>query len=201
MKLQQWQGSHSQCGQESLVLSLLNGKKAGYYVEIGAWDYKDCSNTFLLETEFGWKGIGIEILKKHARKYNKKRRNKCLNIDALSLDYSKIFKDNQFPEIIDYLQLDIDPSVNTFNCLLKMPFDQYRFRIITFEHDLYISPQNAIHQELGHHYLEQFGYFRIGKNVCYNGLAFEDWYVHSDLISIQPKDVLTTGVNWQEHFR
>jgi hypothetical protein len=200
LKLQLWDASHSQCGQESLVLSLLGGKKNGYYLEIGAWDYKNDSNTFLLETEFNWNGLAVEISKKYAKKYNKNRKNHCISSDALRLNYSEILRENQFPSVIDYLQLDIDPSVNTFNCLLKIPFSEFKFKVITFEHDLYADSQNSIYQLIGQQFLEEHGYRRIAKNVCYKGFAFEDWYVNPSFVNLDQVPKLLENTNWENHF-
>jgi FkbM family methyltransferase len=52
--------SHSQLNQELFVLSQLNFKKGGYFVEFGATDGVELSNTYLLEMEFGWHGILAE---------------------------------------------------------------------------------------------------------------------------------------------
>jgi hypothetical protein len=200
MSMKLWQESNSQCGQESLVISILNEKRNGYYLEIGAWHFKDSSNTFLLESKLDWVGIAVEISGKYSRKYNRNRKNQCIKSDALLLNYKNLLVAGNFPSIVDYLQLDIDPSINTFNCLLKIPFEQFQFRVITFEHDLYVSPQNKIYQDLGHSYLESFGYVRIAKNVRYNGLAFEDWYVHPSLVPSEATKELKENVDWQLHF-
>lgn len=50
---------HSQYGQDDFVNSYFNNKNFGYFVEVGAFDGKTFSNTFLLE-KLGWKGICIE---------------------------------------------------------------------------------------------------------------------------------------------
>lgn len=52
--------SKSQLRQDLFVLSEMNNKKQGFFVEFGAANGIDFSNTYLLETEFFWKGILVE---------------------------------------------------------------------------------------------------------------------------------------------
>jgi FkbM family methyltransferase len=55
--------SKSQLRQDLFVLSELDFKKNGYFIEFGATNGIDLSNTFLLEKEFGWQGILAEPAK------------------------------------------------------------------------------------------------------------------------------------------
>lgn len=50
----------SQLGQDSLVLAVLNDMRNGVFVEIGVGQGRHMSNTYLLETEFGWTGLLVE---------------------------------------------------------------------------------------------------------------------------------------------
>ncbi len=52
--------SYSQFGQDLAVLRECNNKRNGYFIEAGASDGICLSNTYLLEKEFGWKGICVE---------------------------------------------------------------------------------------------------------------------------------------------
>ena len=54
------QQSKSQLMQDLFVLSCLDFKRDGYFVEFGATNGIDLSNTWLLEKEFGWNGILAE---------------------------------------------------------------------------------------------------------------------------------------------
>ena len=52
--------SKSQIAQDLFVLSELNFKKEGFFVEFGATDGIDLSNTYLLENTFRWNGVLAE---------------------------------------------------------------------------------------------------------------------------------------------
>jgi FkbM family methyltransferase len=52
--------SHAQLFQDLFVTFLLQGKRDGYFVEFGATNGRDLSNTLLLEEHLGWKGILAE---------------------------------------------------------------------------------------------------------------------------------------------
>ena len=54
--------SYSQIGQDLEVIKFYNNKKNGFFVEIGASDGIELSNTYLLEKEYNWKGICCEAI-------------------------------------------------------------------------------------------------------------------------------------------
>ncbi|WP_421357751.1 FkbM family methyltransferase [Agrobacterium rosae] len=54
------ENSYSQLQQDRWVLSELSEKANGFFVEVGAFNGKDLSNTYLLEKEFEWRGILVE---------------------------------------------------------------------------------------------------------------------------------------------
>jgi FkbM family methyltransferase len=71
--------SKSQQWQDLFVLSELGFKRNGYFVEFGATNGIDLSNTYLLEKEFGWNGILAEPAKCW---HNDLRANRRVNIDT-----------------------------------------------------------------------------------------------------------------------
>lgn len=173
--------NYSQSYQDMFVLTMLNGKKNGTFVEIGAMHGKEISNTYLLEKFFNWNGISIDIndISKSFNEYF--RKSKLIIQNALTIDYEKLFTENNLPKNIDYLQLDIEPPINTFECLKKIPFDKYKFAVITYETEAYYAPE-AIKNK-SREIIEGNGYELIIGDVCNHGNdPFEDWYVHPDLV-------------------
>lgn len=68
--------SKSQLRQDLFVLSELNFKASGFFVEFGATNGINISNTFLLEKEFGWNGILSEPAKVWHESLHKNRKAK-----------------------------------------------------------------------------------------------------------------------------
>lgn len=172
--------SYSQAYQESFVMSMLDYKKNGFYVEVGGYDSKSLSNTYVLETDYSWRGFALEINDDKAEKYTRERLNPCIAADAITFNYLAAFEEFDAPKQIDYLQIDIDPAPNTLACLYKIPM-KYRYSVITFEHDLYADPQkHSVVKNSARKYLQGFGYKLIVSNVYApknNPSPFEDWYV------------------------
>ena len=72
--------SYSQIGQDVEVVQFYNKKKNGFFVEIGASDGINYSNTYLLETTYNWRGICAEPLPDKFEILKKNRPNSiCTN--------------------------------------------------------------------------------------------------------------------------
>jgi hypothetical protein len=130
--------SRSMDGQEAFVINVLKQKENGYYVEVGANHPFIANNTSLLESKFGWSGVGLDIEEGFVTEYNNSRKNPCVLADAMSFDYAGYFKENNFPKQIDYLQIDVDDTPRHANlmALIQLPLAEYRFSVITIEHGM-----------------------------------------------------------------
>ena len=79
--------SKSQFRQDLFVLAELNFKKNGYFVEFGALDGVETSNTYLLEKEFLWTGILAEPAK-------------CWDSSLRSNRTSSIYRDSPLSQVM-----------------------------------------------------------------------------------------------------
>jgi len=177
------QSNNSQVFQDIFVLSILNGKRNGTFLEIGGARPFHLNNTALLESNFGWQGVSIEFNESFAEEYkNSRPSTKVLCTDALTIDYDELLSKNYKDNIIDYLQLDIEPARNTYDCMEKIPFDKYKFAVITYEHDYYIDRTQS-YREKSRKFLEEKGYVLVVNDISPDGESnFEDWWVHPDLV-------------------
>lgn len=161
---------YSQAGQDKFVLDRIGTK--GTYLEIGASHPVYINNTYLLELN-GWTGISIDIDDSNKVAWYECRNNPLIIADAITYKYNDV-------ERIDYLQLDIEPTENTFACLQHiLKTTRTRFSIITFETDAYldsqfVKPSREILQSLGYE-------LAVADVQCEFG-AFEDWYIDKTIL-------------------
>lgn len=177
--------SYSLSFQDLFVLTMLNGQEGGTYLEIGA-SYPDTNNnTFLISNEFFWKGVSIEISPEYINLWNNIRPTDTFICgDALQLNYKEILSTNYKSSIIDYLQLDIEPSTNTFSALKKLPLDQYRFKVISFETDYYTGGESINVRKESRELLKSLGYELIIGDVIAEGYGeYEDWWVDLNYVN------------------
>jgi tetratricopeptide (TPR) repeat protein len=191
--------NYSQTYQDLFVLSMLKGKKEGVYLEIGAADPFYGSNTALLETQFEWKGVSIEILEHEVKKFTQNRKNPIVLHDATTIDYADFLIQHQYPKDIDYLQVDCEPPSVTYEILTKIPFDKHRFAVITFEHDYY-ADLTKLYREKSREFLTAKGYLLVGSNISPNdNCPYEDWWVHPDLVDSDVIELFLSKTDCTKH--
>jgi FkbM family methyltransferase len=188
--------SFNQCGQEVWVRSMLSNKRNGFFLDIGAYDGVESSNTYYLEKELGWSGICIESNPNYFPKLQSTRSSICVNkavmnykglasfngintyahengANSVECDFlHNILIENNSPKIIDYASFDIEG--HEFSVLESFPFQIWNINLMTIEHNLYLvgdGPKNKIFN-----LLSSLGYARVVDNVCCPQGPYEDWY-------------------------
>lgn len=192
----------SQALQDLFVINILKNKQNGYFLEIGANHPITCNNTYMMEKEYGWKGLMIEYDSSFEQLYKDLRPNSIYRIeDARLVDYRGILDANAFPCNIDYLQIDLDVNnKSTLDTLLLLDntcFDKYKFATITFEHDIYTGNYFNT-REISREIFKKRGYELVFPDVAvfYEGgyCPFEDWYVHPDLVDMNYVNKIRSNV-------
>lgn len=184
--------SNSEQLQESFVISILNEKRNGYYVEIGSGHPTKGNNTFVLESILGWSGLALDFNERDVENYSITRKNKATLADAIKFDYSKYFEDNKFPKQIDFLQIDLDglhwkQAEHSGNAnllaLVSLPLTQYRFSVIVFEHECTTNFKNKSIRDAQREILSALDYVLLGSS------GLEDWWIDPRVIE---KDIYST---------
>lgn len=193
----------SQALQDLFVISILQNKNNGYFLEIGSNHPIAGNNTYMLEKEYGWKGLMIEYDSSFEQLYKDLRPNSIYRIgDARLVDYRGILDTNAFPCNLDYLQIDLDvDNKSTLDTLLLLDntcFDKYKFATITFEHDIYTGNYFNT-REISREIFKKRGYELVFPDVAvfFEGryCPFEDWYVHPDLVDMDYVNKIRTNVS------
>lgn len=147
-----------------------------------------------MEKRYDWKGLLVECEHKYEESYKTKRPNSLYRIqDAVQIDYTKIFKENNFPKNMDYLQIDLEvcneSTIKTLEVLNDTIFDDYKFASITFEHDIYRGNHFNTRERSRKIFLDR-GYVLVFRDVTHQGKTYEDWYVHPDLVDMKFVDTI-----------
>lgn len=172
--------TYSQIGQDLFVKRLLQEKTNGLFLDIGAAWPTNINNTYLFEKHYNWTGLSIEFDEQYERLWMQSdRTSKFICNDALKVDYitelGKLLADNG-ADRIDYLSVDIEPPILTLKALLNIPFDKFKFSVITFEHDSY-------RDDNGHTFDKQYTMRESREFLTHHGykLVFanmqEDWWI------------------------
>ena len=177
----------SQIGQDTWVLDVLREKREGTFIDIGGGHPEAINNTLVLEKEYLWTGISLDIgppythgceemtIQKYKDFWSSKRNTPIVVCDALKTNYVKLFEDSSLPTIIDYLSIDLEPPIASYECLKLIPFDKYRFNVITFETDYY---REKTTREPSRKLLASYGYVLSRGDVNQQ----EDWYIHGSCL-------------------
>ena len=106
--------SKSQIRQDMIVLNHLNFKKSGFFVEFGATNGKDLSNTHLLEKSFSWQGILVEPARNWHKDLKKNR--------SVIIDHHCVYKESGL--LIDFNEQKISELSTIANFLNNSSAEQ-----------------------------------------------------------------------------
>ena len=200
--------TYSQTGQDLFVIAMLQGKSKGTFLELGCQQPKYSNNTFVLEKFFMFTGVSIDINydehwpgNRHLH-ISEKSWPLCrpsaswFKADALTFDYSSL------SDYYDYLQVDLDPAINSFEAL-KQVCNNKKFAVITFEHDDWDRKSSNLKiKQHSREFLLSLGYQLVVGDVGFNDTqSYEDWWAHPDFVDQQVinayKQVDGNVKNWQ----
>lgn len=182
--------NYAQAMQDLFVLHVNKHKREGTYLEIGSADPVYNSNTYLLEKEYDWIGMSIDIDDKACKRFAAERVNPVVCMDAKKVNYETLCK--EVGTVIDYLQVDCDPADITLWILKKIPFDKIVFRCVTFEHDAF-NEGTKVRDESREH-LYKHGYVLVADNIGTDvNSPFEDWWVHHSVLKEGHVKMLVDG--------
>jgi hypothetical protein len=173
--------SFSQSGQDvmaELTRAFCEVESEPIYLELGSGDPVCGSNSYLLEKQFYWKGISVELNPKLVSQFKEIRSNECINANALIVNYDYIITNSFSTNHINYLSLDIDPAINSLKVLHQiLTLSELRIDFITFEHDAYRSWK--LIPAISRYLLKKSGYICLKMNVRARGYGvYEDWWVN-----------------------
>lgn len=187
----------SQIGQDEWVCNYFNFKRNGFFLDVGAHDGIELSNTYVLEKRFGWNGICVDANPHSFGRLLDNRNCHCLNVGVSDYEGTGRFMANEMysyisddggeeitiktidtilkmynaPKVIDYFSLDVEGCES--KVLSKFPFDEYECILITVEHNEYAignDNKNKIKDILLNN-----GYDMFKEDTVTH---FEDWYIN-----------------------
>lgn len=176
------------------MVEQLDGLRGGFFVDVGAYDGVEHSNTLALERDYGWRGLCVEP---NTAAYLRLIVNRpgsawvCtlasntsvpLPFDGVTVGAGTLMAADTLthmlklvdaPPVIDYVSIDVEG--HELQVLDGMDFDQWTVRLITVETNVYIdgpARKDAIHERL-----TARGFVRIREDVVAPGYGpFEDWF-------------------------
>jgi FkbM family methyltransferase len=205
---------YSQANQDRWVYEVLSHKTNGFYVDIGAYDGIQTSNTYIFEKYLDWKGICIEP---NATAYQNLITNRnSKNIMCALSDYDgfcnflgdkiidknnantpcftleTILTENSAPKQIDYISIDVEG--HEYDILKNFDFGKWNIKLMTIEHNLYI--EGSIYKDKIYELMTQNNFIRIVEDVvcldsnpAYFNKIYEDWYISSEFYNSLTEEV------------
>lgn len=178
---------NSQFGQDWFVDTVLRSKREGYFLDIGCgmstlspflYPISTMSNTYGLETQRNWNGIGIDYNLDYFQMASRIRKN-IVCADLLKTNINSILKAKEAPLHMDYLSFDVDSAQR--KVFDDLDFDKYSFSVITYEHN-HSADSNTCERDYSRSRFTDLGYKLLFGDVGLDdGQYIEDWWVSQEL--------------------
>lgn len=159
----------SQFEQDQHVIAHYHGKVGGYFVEVGAYDGVESSNTYVLEKTYGWKGICVECNPRFSQHIPQVRSchistNAIYNVNGRVMEfydsggYAGLVETNQHPHIVN------DPVIQVTTKTLTTLLDE--FEAPSFIEYLSLDTEGSEYEILKAHDFSRyrFGYICVEHN-------------------------------------
>jgi len=193
----------SQVGQDDWVIRMTNGKRNGYFLDIGASDGITINNSYVLENKYDWDGICVESDEDIFKELIANRNCKCVNTAIYSENTIVPFVQEPYKGIKSCIQIpsgEIVRMVNAitmgkfmtdndvpkyidyisldiegadYEALRGFPFDEYRVGFWTIEHNAYMD--EGILRDKIRKIMTEHGY-KVVADISSDVGFFEDWF-------------------------
>jgi hypothetical protein len=184
--------NYSRHFQDMFVMSVLDGKENGTFIELGSGHPTHFNNTKLLE-EFGWKGISIDNSERMCHLFSRERSTSIILADAANIDYTTLFKQNCVEEHTDFLRINAEMA--SLEALKRIPFGKYQFSIIQFQHNACWWGDEF--REESRKILSKVGYVLFVPDVAVDEKKnYEDWWVHPSIATTKKNMKGKPGINF-----
>jgi len=164
--------------QDMFVLSALDGRENGTFVEIGSGLPYKANNTALLEDEFGWKGISIDNSERFCQIFSNERKSTIVLADGSQVNYTGLFNQACLEDWIDFLRINAEQA--SIETLKRIPFGRFSYGVIQFQHNA--CWWGPAFREESRKILKQIGYVLMVNDVSMDlNSNYEDWWVHPQI--------------------
>jgi hypothetical protein len=171
--------SNSQASQDVFAAHINQYSTNGYFLDLGCNEPVKYNNTALLE-QMGWSGILVDYDPNLVNLCSQKRASPAICADLTKENICDILNQNNAPNIIDYISLDLDHGAS-LTCLESFNFKSYKVRCITFEHDAYTGDEHM--RTKSREIFKHNGLKLICKDVkVLDNKEFEDWYIDPTMV-------------------
>jgi len=196
--------------QDKWVLETLNYKTNGFFVDLGSGNGIKYSNTYILETEYQWTGICVEV---DVNKFNKLQNNRTsININEAVYNYqgtcligddgkinelsgnivhcntfNNIVRDSGYNDIIDYVSVNVGGK--ELDVIRSIDFEKNQIVLMSIQHNKYEVPFHNV--DLIFYHMLDNGFERLVIDATGEDPSdyrykqpYEDWYYNKKYLNI-----------------